>query len=151
MSSETIIDMETDGLLDNVSKVHVVSHSNDPEGDPTSTHDPQDMIDLLHEDRQFVCHNIIGYDREVWHKLLGVYVPNENCIDTLMLSRYLEFTRGSHGLESYGVENGIPKPKVDDWENLSDQEYAHRCEQDVLNNSKVWYKTLRPKLMELYG
>jgi len=58
--------------------------------------------------------------------------------------------RSSYGLDSFGKDYGIPKPKVDDWENLTIEEYVFRCEEDVKINWRLW-EDLRRKLMELYG
>jgi len=70
-------------------------------------------------------------------------------IDTLPLAWYLDFYRPSHGLASYGEEFGVPKPKIDDWENLSPEEYAHRCNEDVRINT-VLFNRLNYKLDKLY-
>ena len=45
---------------------------------------------------------------------------------------------------------GIPKPKITDWEGLTPEEYAHRCEEDVKINTWLWNKQ-KKHLLELYG
>lgn len=55
-----------------------------------------------------------------------------------------------HGLADWGEEFGIPKPKVDDWDNLTVEEYVHRCEEDVKINTKLWEKQWK-HLKLLYG
>ncbi len=70
-------------------------------------------------------------------------------IDTLALSWYLFPERQKHGLADWGVDLGIPKPKVDDWQNLSYEEYKHRCEEDTKINWKLW-KKLERRLEEIY-
>jgi hypothetical protein len=57
--------------------------------------------------------------------------------------------RLKHGLDSYGEEAGIPKPKIEDWYNLTKEEYAHRCVEDVKINRYVFNK-LMGKLEALY-
>jgi hypothetical protein len=45
--------------------------------------------------------------------------------------------------------DGVAKPKVDDWQNLSFEEYAHRCEEDTKINWMLWKKMER-RLKEIY-
>jgi hypothetical protein len=58
--------------------------------------------------------------------------------------------RHRHGLADIGVEHGVEKPKIDDWQNLSYEEYEHRCERDVMINWLEWKKQEK-RLRELYG
>ena len=44
---------------------------------------------------------------------------------------------------------GVPKPKIDDWQNLSPEEYQYRCEEDVKINVRLW-RDLHMKLKKLY-
>ena len=84
-----------------------------------------------------VGHNIIRYDIPTVERILGVQVKAK-LVDTLMLSWYLFPNRLMHGLEDWGEEFGVPKPKITDWDNLSTEEYIHRCEEDVKINTKLW-------------
>ena len=98
-----------------------------------------------------VGHNIARWDTVEVSRLVGCEIPKETLIvDTLALSWYLSPDRSKHGLESYGEDYGIPKPKVDDWHNLSYEEYRHRCEEDVKINSRLW-KDQYSYLLKLYG
>jgi len=142
-----VFDIETDGLLDTVSKIHVLSYQDSTMKEPVSIFDYNQMVDLLSQDRVFVGHNIIRYDMVVLKKILGV--SPTNVVDTLPLSWYLNFDRAKHGLEGYGEDFGVPKPKVSDWENLTKEEYAHRCQEDVKINMRL-YKDLIYKLNKLY-
>jgi hypothetical protein len=49
----------------------------------------------------------------------------------------------------WGSDLGVAKPKVDDWQNLSFEEYAHRCEADTKINWLLWKKMER-RLKEIY-
>src|SRR5690606_38013223 len=84
-----------------------------------------------------VGHNIVRYDVPALEKLLGITISNK-LVDTLGISWYLQPYRKKHGLEGYGDELGVPKPKIDDWENLSIEDYLHRCESDVEINSRLF-------------
>ncbi|MGL6063774.1 MAG: hypothetical protein ACRC0V_01600, partial [Fusobacteriaceae bacterium] len=48
-----------------------------------------------------------------------------------------------HGLESWGEDFGVPKPKIDDWQNLSIKEYIHRCKEDVSINFLLFKKEFK--------
>jgi hypothetical protein len=96
-----------------------------------------------------IGHNIIRFDIPVVEKLLGIKIK-ARLVDTLALSWYLEPERVRHGLEYYGEEFGVPKPKVTDWDGLTTEEYIHRCSEDVKINTKLWNKQWK-QLLKLYG
>ena len=106
------------------------------------------MVDLIEKHKVFIGHNIIRFDIPVLEKILGIKVEGK-FIDTLALSWALNTERHIHGLESFGEDYGRPKPVIDDWNNLSPEEYAHRCEEDVWINNRLW-QDLRKKLMLIY-
>lgn len=95
-----------------------------------------------------IGHNITRWDIPHLERLLGIKVETK-IIDTLGLSWYLYPKRINHGLEYWGEFFGVPKPKIDDWENLSIEEYIHRCEEDVEINCKLFDKQWKD-LMNLY-
>lgn len=140
-----VFDIETDGL--DPTLIHVVSWSDDM-GQPKSTHDYEEMRSLFTDGVTLCGHNIIRYDIPAVEKILGIEVKSR-LIDTLGLSWYLNYWKPKHGLAEYGVEYGVPKPKIDDWENLDKEEYRNRCEQDVRINQVLW-KNLDYKLSKLY-
>jgi len=57
--------------------------------------------------------------------------------------------RSSYGLDSFGADAGIPKPKVTDWSEQPLEVYINRAEEDVKINMALWLD-LRRKLGELY-
>lgn len=139
-----VFDIETDGL--NPTKIHVLSYTEG--GKVKHTFNYNEMRDVLLGAKTLIGHNIILYDIPVVERLLGIKIK-ARLIDTLPLSWYLNHTRISHGLEQYGVEFGVPKPKIKDWNNLTPEEYAHRCDEDVKINRKLWV-SLKDKLLTLY-
>ena len=144
---ETVFDIETDGLLDVLTKIHVMSWSNDM-GEVKHTHDYDEMRYVLLNSETLVGHNIIRFDIPAVEKLLGIKVK-ARLIDTLALSWYINHGRMKHGLEGYGEEYGVPKPVIKDWNTLTPQEYAHRCDEDVKINNRLW-RDLDLKLNKLY-
>jgi hypothetical protein len=143
----TVFDIETDGLLDELTKIHVMSWSNDV-GEVKHTHDYDEMRYVLLNSETLVGHNIIRFDIPAVEKVLGIKVK-ARLIDTLALSWYLHHDRMKHGLEGYGEDYGVPKPVIKDWNTLTPQEYAHRCDEDVKINNRLW-RDLSMKLDKLY-
>ena len=140
-----IFDIETDGF--NSTKIHVVSWSDDLGKTVNSTHDYDEMREVCKVDTR-VGHSIVRLDSPAVEKVLGIKVK-ARLIDTLAVAWYVDHERGKHGLEGYGEDYGIPKPKITDWQSLTPQQYAHRCEEDVKINSKLWV-ALDKKLNKLY-
>ena len=141
----TVFDIETDGL--NPTKIHVISWMDD-NGVVQHTHDYVAMRILLEEASILIGHNIVRYDIPAVEKILGVQI-SAKLVDTLALSWYLNFDRGAHGIEGYGEDYGVPKPKITDWSTLTPEEYAHRCNEDVKINTRLW-RDLELKLKRLY-
>lgn len=143
----TVFDIETDGLLDKLTKIHVVSWMGD-DGNVHHTHDYEEMRKFFSETKVLVGHNICRFDIPAVEKVLGVKVK-ARLIDTLPLSWCLNHERIKHGLEGYGVEYGVPKPVITDWDSLTPEDYAHRCDEDVKINTRLW-RDLEIKLNRLY-
>ena len=126
---ECVFDIETDGL--NPTKIHCMVI------DGVAITDYQEMRDCLNKVSTLVGHNIIRYDIPVLERLLNITIK-ATLVDTLALSWYLYPTRTRHGLAVWGEDFGIPKPMVDDWENLPLEEYVNRCKEDVRINTLLW-------------
>lgn len=142
-----IFDIETDGLIEDVTKIHCLSFSLD--GSEVFTLHNYDVIrDFFRTQKVLIGHNIIRYDIPVVEKILGIKVQAK-LYDTLPMSWVMNTERPKHGLESFGVDFGIPKPPITDWVNLSLEEYKHRCEEDVKINCKLW-KNLIQRFMLVY-
>ena len=142
-----VFDIETDGL--DSTKIHVISWMDD-QGNVQHTHDYVAMRIFLEEAPILIGHNIVRFDIPAVEKVLGVKITAK-LVDTLALSWYLNHSRSlsDHNLASYGEEYGVPKPKVEDWVGLTPEEYAHRCNEDVKINARLW-RDLDIKLKKLY-
>lgn len=140
-------DIETNGLLDELTKIHCVSMNRGGEIRSTTNYD--DMRKLFSRtDVVFVGHVFVGFDAPAIEKVLGVVIKAQ-IVDTCGVSYYLHPNRPTHNLADYGEEFGVPKPKIDDWDNLTEEEYVHRCEEDVKILSLLWEQQLS-QLNELY-
>ena len=142
-----VFDIETDGLLDELTKIHVLAWMG-RDGQVHHTDDYEAMRLFFTEADVLVGHNIIRFDIPAVEKVLGIKVKAK-LVDTLALSWYLHFDRQRHGLEGYGEDYGVPKPVIKGWDSLTYEEYAHRCSEDVKINSRLW-RDLDMKLNKLY-
>jgi hypothetical protein len=143
-----VVDCEGDDL--NPTKFHVVSYQKVGRLGVKSltTYDKMKAF-LTQEDATFIMHNGILWDKPELERVLEIEIKAK-IIDTLFLSWYVFPTRNLHGLEEYGEEFGIPKPKINDWKGLPLATYVHRCEEDVKINLKVWDRIKRA-LARLYA
>ena len=157
-----IFDIETDGLLCQVSEVHCIGIY-DTEADQHLVYNDQGNqepiirgVQMLHEADMVVGHNIIGYDVPVLSKLYPWFECPAICMDTLLLSRLyhpnmIEVDKrhkwkhmplqmyGRHSLESYGYRLGEYKGefgKTADWKSWS-QEMEDYMIQDVKVTTKL--------------
>lgn len=145
MRRNVIFDLEADNLLRDATKIHCLCYRFEDEETIHVITSYADIRTFLGEDYNFIGHNIVMYDIPVVEKLLGTKFKGKY-IDTLALTWYLYEERLKPGLESWGEEFGVPKPKIDDWENLSLEDYIYRCSEDVKINTKVW--EVQKKFME---
>lgn len=143
-----VFDVETDGFLDKATKIHVLSYTRDGENF-ISLHDYNEMRELLATETILIGHNILRFDIPVLEKILGIQIKAK-LYDTLPMSWVINLDRPSHGLESFGVDFKIPKPVITDWEGLTKEEYAHRCEEDVKINWLLWWNLIK-RYKVIYG
>ena len=146
---EVIFDIESDGLLDTATKIHCLSYSQADGRFSGTIYSEKDIKDFFSHDYIYIGHHIIGYDFKALEKVYGIKRP-KHIFDTLAWSWYLFPDRAEHGLESWGEDFGVPKPKIDDWQNLTIEEYTHRCEEDVKINTKL-YQLIKTKMKEIYS
>lgn len=151
----TVFDVEADNLLDEATKIHVLSF--EMAGGRKDSIAGTDVARLRsfflwHRDNgvPLVAHNGICYDIPLVEKLLGLDLSGLILIDTLALSWYMNTKRSAHGLDTFFEDYGIKKPKIDDWENLSYEEYKYRCEEDVKINKALWTDLLE-RLWAMYS
>jgi len=158
----TIFDIEGDGLLDTITKIHCLSYQK-YDGktliESGSTVDYEEMRRLLKGAEILVGHNIVRYDIPAAEKILDIVV---DCIlvDTLAISFYHYPIKGfKHGLEAWGELLGFPKVKIDEkeWkgplpgETLQQfqKKMIGRCEGDVEINKRLFHGQM-DYCMEIY-
>lgn len=150
----TVFDCESDGLLEEATKYHVLSFKmhgkeiHSIRGDNTKR--LKDFF-LWHMNNgiPLVAHNAISFDIPLAEKLLGLDLSSLMVVDTLFLSWYLNTSRRMHGLGTFLEDYGVKKPDVEDWENLTYEEYEFRCSEDVKINHLLW-EDFKGRLEEMY-
>jgi len=157
-----VFDLETDGLLNDVTCIHCLVIY-DSENDQTLVYNDQGSeepivrgIQLLEEADVICGHNVISYDIPVIEKIYPWFKCTALVVDTLLLSRLYHADmfevdkrlnnsrfplqlRGRHSLEAYGYRLGEYKGefgKTTDWKKWS-QEMQDYCEQDVKVTTKL--------------
>ena len=157
-----IFDLESNGLLHNVSTIHcIVLHDTEEQttiryNDHGSAEPITNALHILEDADCISGHNIINYDIPVLKKLYGFFEPRGTVVDTLVLSRLyhpnlLDIDKkhnwkhmplqlyGRHSLEAYGYRLGEFKgsfSKDTDWKNYS-KEMEDYCVQDVVVTTKL--------------
>lgn len=149
-------DIEADGLLEEVTRVHcgVVS---DLKGRDVCKFRPHQISELLQELQSsdvLIGHNIISYDLPVLEKLYGFKFKGQ-VVDTLVMSRLQKPDRPipihakdrakavkTHSLYTWGVRVGVDKPDYDEWDEF-DEDMLHRCSEDVRINCLVFFELMK--------
>ena len=146
---EFVFDIEADNLLPGITKIHCLSYSEVGGKLVGTLYDQQEINEFFNHDYLYIGHHIIGYDFKALNKIYDIKRP-KHFFDTLPWSWYLFPDRAEHGLESWGEDFGVPKPKIDNWQDLTIEEYTHRCEEDVKINTKL-YQVVKTKMKEIYS
>jgi len=140
-----VVDAEYDSL--EPTKVHCLGVTNDG-SDVHVSYSYDEMRRFLTSASTLICHNFERFDKVHLERLLGIKIKAK-IIDTLAFSWYVEHDRLKHGLEEWGVEFGVPKPKVNDWVNATREELTHRVTEDCKINYLLWERILT-KLRKIY-
>ena len=80
----------------------------------------------------WIGHNWLGYDYPVLADLLGLHIEDvaKVSIDTLVISKLIDYSRDAHSIEQYGEEFGYEKIKFFDFSKYS-PEMEEYCVRDV--------------------
>ena len=88
--------------------------------------------------KNYIAHNGLCFDFQVFEDLLGFKIHVDHVIDTLVISRlFMPQRENGHSLEAWGVFLGCPKSKFEDFADFS-LEMLEYCSQDTTVNVKVW-------------
>lgn len=111
-----IIDIEANGLLLDVTKIHIVKVKQlGSDGFVTCRH-PDELVNILSNVQCLVGHNIYGYDLPVLEKVWGIEYGHNRVLgkqvpiwDTLLMSQYVEPDLQGHSLDEWGKRLGRNK------------------------------------------
>jgi DNA polymerase-1 len=145
-----VIDIEANGLI-NPDKVWLIVCKDIATGDYHIFREVTDNVQEADRFREFasrvtlwIGHNWLGYDYPVLDRLRLCSLPDvaSTSIDTLIVSKLVDYSRGGHGVEDYGVEFGLPKGEFSDWSKYS-KEMEEYCIRDVDITERIYRKYLR--------
>lgn len=151
-----VFDLESDGLLDELTTIHSLVLKDVDTGEVISASSDnlaiKDTVGQLMNADQIIGHNIIKFDIPAIQKVYPwLSIPEHKVFDTLVMSRLLwadlmdrdgkpirqgtlnPRLRGSHSLEAWGMRLGVLKGdfgKTTDWSEWT-PEMQEYCEQDV--------------------
>lgn len=90
----------------------------------------------------WIGHNILGYDLPHLQTLLGLDWSVDQVVDTLVVSKLVDYSRPGHSIEQYGEEFGYPKGKHTDFTKYS-KEMEEYCVRDVDICERIYNKYKR--------
>jgi DNA polymerase I len=149
-----IIDLETNGFLDKLDKIHCIV-CKDIETNKVYIYNPnniKDSLDLLNKAEILIGHNIVKFDYPVLQKVLGFEFKGK-LFDTLLCSRLIWTNRteldfqennfppkliGKHSLKSWGYR--LELLKGDFIENNSFDEWSLEMQDYCLNDVEITHK-----------
>tara|TARA_R110000744_G_scaffold257116_1_gene372556 strand:+ start:254 stop:2044 length:1791 start_codon:yes stop_codon:yes gene_type:complete len=156
-----LYDVESDGLLDTITKLHCIVLQDADTGDVFSfkPNEVEEGLKMLMEADQTIAHNGINYDIPAIQKIYPWFKLDESkCFDTLVATRLIwtdlmdrdqsiiaagklkARQRGSHALMAWGCRLGVLKGDFGastDWSEYTDEMLVY-CEQDVLVTKKLF-------------
>jgi len=161
-----IFDIETDGLLPSMTKIHCGVIRDTATG-TTTRYSPTDIDQMVHvlssTERPLMGHNVINFDIPAIQKLYPKFQPKALPLDTLIWSQLvtpdvynLTFSKkqwrlntpaelfGSHSLKAWGYRLGVLKGTTPDstWQTYS-PEMLDYCAQDTEVTHALWQELQR--------
>jgi DNA polymerase-1 len=148
--SRLVYDLETDGLLDTVTRIWCIGTKDIDTGEERlfTPMEIEEGLQYLKSADLLVAHNGTRYDNEVVKKLHNIDL-HEKTIDTLIMSKIhwpfmtpIKGARtGAYSLKSFGIRFKFPKGDYDDWSQYT-PEMGEYCLQDCRVTLKIWEKLL---------
>lgn len=152
MTLKLTIDIEANGLV-NPTKIWVVVCKDIDTGQihifrNITDDDSQraELEKLLCAATKVVGHNCVEYDLPVLRNLARINIPVVHVLDTLILSRLIDYSRtNGHSIEAYGEEFEYPKldNKQQDFFKQWSQELEDYCVRDTEICARIYTKYLR--------
>lgn len=96
--------------------------------------DPEPFKKFILQAECIIGHKFISYDYKVIRDVLGIHLDPNIIIDTLVVSRLLNFNiPGGHSLDAWGERLGLPKLKFNNFHELSEEMITYGLRDTELN------------------
>lgn len=141
---KVVIDIEANGLH-NPTKIWVAVCKNIATGKYyifRNVHEPVErdrFCRFLDGCDVLIGHNYLGYDGIHIERLAGYPLRVDQVIDTLVVSKSVDYPRKGHSVEDYGLEFGIEKGKFNDFSKYSEEMESY-CIRDVDITERIYRK-----------
>jgi DNA polymerase-1 len=149
--SKIVFDVETNGLLEDVSEVWCICTKDIQSGQTLIGVEDKYLhlfslvelvpikvsLKILSEASILIGHNIVGFDLHIIERFFNLNLFKKKIRDTLCMSKLFNPERVSHSLESYGVQFNRPKRVHEEWSEIS-PDMLIRCSEDVEINTLVY-------------
>ena len=147
---KVILDLESDALLPDCTKIHcVVAKIFGTDEVFTFVQEEvysQEFTRFLDKVELLIGQNIVSFDIKVFEKLLGYFFPVDKCRDSLIMSRLCSPVReGGHSLEAWGNRFGLVKPPIEDF-SVYTPEMLQRCREDVRITERFYRYLLQKEI-----
>lgn len=159
-SKATVSDLETDGLLNTISKIHIVGYKMHNSEDikyfwgDTQEDRIRAMLEWhINNEIPIVFHNGICFDKKALEIVLGIDLSELMIIDTLWLSYYLNIDKARHSVEALSKDYNVSEKyqlNEGSWENLSKEDAINRVISDVDIGNAIW-QDFKQRLEEMYS
>ena len=141
-SSEVILDIETDGLLLDLTTMWVGVTLDINTEEERVWYDPKELMEYLNKQDKIIGHNIIGFDLPALTKLTDITLNSSvSVVDTLILAKLVYYDKDSswgHSLDAYGERLRFAKGSHSDW-----SKYSKEMEEYCIRDCKVTLKLYR--------
>src|SRR5690348_9609434 len=116
MSEDIFLDTETDGLLDTVTKVHMLQIGAVGTDEVTIYCDEwpgclpvAEGLERIRNARRVIGHNMISFDYEIMARFFPGVLRREQVVDTLVMARLKDPEERSNSLDAIGQRLGVLK------------------------------------------
>lgn len=142
-----VIDIETDKLV-NPKHVWVIScldiDTNTKHIFRNLTEDINEknrFIDFAKKVNKYIGHNILGFDANVLNTFFNIHISGllSDTVDTLVISKLVNYPREGHSIEDYGLEFGIEKLDFVDFSKYS-EDLEQYCIRDTEICARIYNK-----------
>lgn len=132
------LDIETDGLRDNLTQIFVVCVENILTDEKRTFTDKEAFNEWQKPEYRFVGHNLVAFDIPVLNSLWGTRIGISRLVDTFVLSMlYSPSLAGGHSLESWGERLRFPKLPFKDFTHYSEEMKVY-CENDTALTKRLF-------------